>query len=574
MTKVTDYNTYPILNLVLMVLFACIPWVFVAQTGVMFNVNDDVANIVLLRQVFGTGSADTSIFISSILTNCLIFLYRANSDIPWYSLLVYACLFVSQILLFRLIITAKIAPVLRLCLLAVTTLIVLRLALFCSFTASAMMLSNAALLYGLFMHGSKQIIVKITVALLLTVGFLLRPGLFPVTLLAFIPAAIAAVLSKSCSLRSVIQYCLLITAVVGTLHVADLFLESDKKVTFKQANTLRASFSDYAWASNNSELETASFAAGWNSADYYVARYLWWYLDDDVHSAESFKKFAQLNKDKSTFPWSSERLTATFRALKHLTTLFIILMAAWLIAEKGYRNRWLWIVILLTIISIVMLAGIRLPPRAAYPFVLMLMLAPLAGTSKAKANRSGSGFWGGATLLVILVPLAWIAWTDVQLHRSLLNENDIFSDSVESGLQELSRDIPDSIFVPLLLRGYSETSFIRPFQWIEPRPTIPSGWIAQSPVRDPYLESIGFELDRPFIPQLLTRKNVVFYFMSTKADKNTFVLDPFFYYLNSHYGDGVGAARLTPRILKVQWAGPYFWWFFQVDRTETKRLNQ
>ena len=85
-------------------------------------------------------------------------------------------------------------------------------------------------------------------------------------------------------------------------------------------------------------LSITSFAAGWNSADYYVARYLWWYLDDDIHSAESFKKFAQFNKDKSSFPWSSERLTATFRALKHLITLFIILMTAWLIAEKGWRR--------------------------------------------------------------------------------------------------------------------------------------------------------------------------------------------------------------------------------------------
>ena len=57
----------------------------------------------------------------------------------------------------------------------------------------------------------------------------------------------------------------------------------------------------------------------------------------------------------------------------------------------------------------------------------------------------------------------------------------------------------------------------------------------------------------------------MYYFLATKPASNLFVLKPFFSYLNRHYGDGVGAPKLTPRILKAEKAGSDYWWFFQVE---------
>lgn len=564
-----QFMSEPKVSVILFVMMALIPWAVALQTGVMFNVNDDVVNIMLLREVFGAGSADASIFVSSIFTNGLIQLYRINADIPWYSLLVFLSLGIAQLLLLRLIFAAKISLVFRLCLLAITTFTVLRLALFCSFTASAIMLANAALLYGLIMPGTKRVFSRVMVVLLLATGYLLRPGIFPVVLLAFIPAITAAVLSKAITLRSALQYGVMIIAVVGTLYSAEVLLQSDSKAAFKQTNTIRATFSDSAWGA----AETGSVATGWSQADYHTVRALWWYLDSDVHSTESFKKFNLANQQKNIFPWTISTLTGSLKLLKHPATLFTIVLFAWLLTGKGIQQPWLWSTIVLAMLCVLLLAGIRFPDRAAYPLFLMLLLAPLTGYKRTKTIPYMFNFIRDVLLLTLLIPIAWFAWTDVQSHRSMLTTNTALSSSLQTSLQGISVDAPDTLFIPLLLRGYSEASFAIPLHWKNLHPTLPSGWLAQSPVRISSLKSAGFNPDQNLVPQLLAQKSVVYYFLAPKNEVNDAVITPFFTYLNNHYGAGAGNAKLVPQLVKRTKVGNHYWWFFHVEKLSSKNSS-
>jgi hypothetical protein len=246
-----------------------------------------------------------------------------------------------------------------------------------------------------------------------------------------------------------------------------------------------------------------------------------------------------------------------------------MLMIAWLCSDKDHRRPWLWTVVLVSLFCVILLAGIRFPARVAYPLLLMLMLAPLAGMSQTESHHGETGFSRKAFLFAILVPLGWVAWGDNQAHRSNLSNRNIVSHSVETGFQDLSRDRPGSIFVPVPYRGYSATNYVRPFHFEAPPSPIPSGWMAQSPIKNSYLEMNGFDPGHKFVPQLLVRKNVVYYFLATKSDSSLFVLEPFFSYLNRHYGDGASVSKLTPRMLKVEKAGSYYWWFFQVEGVES-----
>jgi hypothetical protein len=548
-------------------LLICIvlPWGFAFYFGPVFEVNDDVANIIIFREVFGDGSADASIFVSAIFTHGFIFLYRVSAEIPWYPLFLFLSIFSAQLLLFHLIWQAKVNSYFKLCLFLVTSAVIFRLVLSCSFTASSLLLCSVALLYGFIGPGAVHPRLKILAMFFLVTGFLLRPGIFPVVGLAFLPVFISALMSRTVDIRKAGNFCLLVLVVVGGLYIADLAVESETRATFKQTNTIRAKFSDTSWGTITEDFKVSSFAAGWSFADYTVARNLWWFMDENIHSPQALEKFTSVNQAGRSVPWSTLEIENSLFFAKYAGCLYLILLFGWLSLANGFRSPQVWMSFAVGFLCLVLLTGIRFPPRIAYPFLLMLALAPL-GTTFLKENRTIKFHWFRPVLLgLMLVPLSWVVFVEVQNQKSLKQDQNILHLAVKSGMDELLQQSPEMLFVPLPMRGFSESSFIDPFHWRNINKSLPMGWLAQSPVRQPYLKSLGFDPSRNVVPQLLKAKDVVWYFLAKSSEVRGGVLDPFMNYLNNHYGEDEGSKRLVPRIQKVKSVGSAVWLFFQVE---------
>jgi hypothetical protein len=303
-----------------------------------------------------------------------------------------------------------------------------------------------------------------------------------------------------------------------------------------------------------------------------VLQKLWWYSDETVFPPESFKRFLQvIQGGAATLPWNVSELTFNLADVRYAGIYYLALLLGWLVLANGFRQPRVWASLGLGFCCLILLSGIRFPARVAYPFVLILALAPLAGGFADQMQHPKSNPFRFAVLTALLCVISWATYTDFAQLRARQQWQHRMSWTLEAGFQKLEKDSPGMLYIPLLMHGFSEASFIEPFGWKELHKTIPTGWLAQSPVREPYLKSLGFDINSKFVPQLLGRKNVLWYFFASGSQINSAVLDPFMQYLNSHYGDGAGEARLTARIRMSEHVGPLVWLCFYIDKQEIKK---
>lgn len=559
-------RTVPYRTLTLLVL-ASLPWCIAFYLGPIFEVNDDVANIILLREVFGAKSADSSIFLSSIATHALIFLYRHVAGIPWYPLLLYLLLASAQYFLLRLIIEAQTSLFFRITMLAILTAVIARLALQCSFTASSILASGAALVFGLVNRDQHRGREWVMIVLVLTAAFLLRPRVFPITVLALLPVLAAFIMDDVGRLRGVARYFALMMVLVGLVYLVDRAVENQAAFKFREANTVRALFTDSFWGTLRREnFDTALSAAGWSIEDYFVAKRLWWFLDEKVHTPSAMKAFVSVNEQRSILPWARQNLVSNLVFTRYAGVLALIGLFAWLLFENNLRPSWTWLVVALALSCVGLLAGVRFPARVAYPFLLLTSLSLLfLGSSGRPVPLLNSAVKKGL-LVIALVTVTWTALIDVRGHGATQERDGLLRERLEAGMNEMLGAAPDAMFVPLMPYGYSEASFITPFESPELRKTLPFGWMGLSPVRRAYLAGMGFDSSKDFVPQLLQRGNVVWYFLTYKAEVQRGVLWPFLRYLNNHYGGGPGAPRLRYRVLMTKEYGRLIWVFFEISR--------
>ena len=95
--------------------------------------------------------------------------------------------------------------------------------------------------------------------------------------------------------------------------------------------------------------------------------------------------------------------------------------------------------------------------------------------------------------------------------------------------------------------------------------TLPSGWMAKSPVATAYLLESGFNINEKLVPQLLNRNGVVWYVLATDEELEEIVFDPFLNYLNRHYGSSAAQERLSLEVLTSKSAGKESWVFFEIN---------
>ena len=543
-----------------------LPWLFAFLFGPVFEVNDDVGNIILFREFFGSGSADSSIFVSTTLTHGMIYLYRALPEVPWYGLALLCSLGSSQLLLLRLIATTISSRLFRVCLVVVVTNVIFYLTLYISFTSSGLLLTSSALLFGSIVPASEKRDYRAIGLALLAFGFLLRPGVFLIAVLLMAPVSVATLLSGRATWQRLLRSWLPHFIVVGSLFIVEWTIESPAKTAFKKENAVRALFSDTSWGNVTEDFQQASFAAGWSAEDYQVVKSLWWFSDEIVHSQDALSNFTMVTQAHDPIPWSVHNLKSHLLSARYGLGLYAVLLCGWLGLLQCYRKPWLWTTVAVGGGCLVLLAGLRFPLRIAYPFLLILSLAPLAGCSK-KTLATKDSPNRSSVLVAMLLFFAWSAWSPVKDHRKGRNALDLLQSSVEDAQREIVEENPDALFVPLSLRGFWQGSFHKPLRPFHLHQSLPTGWLGQSPARDSFLEANGFSKEDPLVPQLLSRRNVYWYFLAKRDDDeiNNVVLNPFIRYLNGHYGAGAGHNELIPRILTARDSSSYVWVFFQVE---------
>lgn len=535
------------------------PWGLAVWFGPEFETNDDAANIVLLRQVYGEGSLDSSIFLSVPLARLLGLLYATLPEVPWYSGLVLGCLLLAQVVLLTAVLRTPRPFWQRGLACAVAACSWVYLGLFPSFTAAALATAGAGLL--IVVQARSRGLLSLGLALVV-LGWALRPDTLPVVLACGVPMAAGSLLSGALPLRRLAIRLGGVLILLALLAGGDRLLHSPQTLEFEAYNRHRAQFSDFAFGRLAADRDAVLAAADWSMADYLVARALWWFADEQVHGRESLARFLEANEAPlHSLGWTPGTFRANLAARWPELLLCVTLMAAALWSGAGRRT---WLPLLLALGLVVFLCGVRFPPRIAVPVLLLVGLVPLfwSGTPRNEGRPIRPGFWmvGAGVLLS-----AWAVSGFIDHARFVK----VFKQTgrvtlVEARRQVAQRSPQPVVYVPLAAgRYWGELDFMAPFREHDWVPAFPVGWMAQGPVRTGALRQLGLDPTQPTVPQLLAHPGVIYYALVDAATAGE-VPRVFLGYLNRHYGAGAGQPALSAEPAGRLEAGSLQWIFFRV----------
>lgn len=487
---------------------------------VHYAVNDDMAITALVKGLFGLAPSAEGVFLSPLLSGLLFLLYKLFPYASWFSLFLYtgvalACFLGCLTILMTIHdLGGKIAGLLG-------------VAFFISFTVFKVNFATVSLL--LWITGCAFLLLAVRrrmsqnvwfwlASAQLAAAYLLRPSLLLIFILMAVPLFLALLLGGE---RRVAWYAfapLLAVLILGLLSSL-ASRGGDAYADYQEFNKIRGEFNDTHRARRTPETPQALFAAQWSNEDYLVSAN-WWLHDSTFFNADQIRTFLDKNASKSS--------TFNIAAVKqnfsdHLSYLTVIL--CWILVlllvnnQQIKKTRTVDLLLYVFLIAVVLLLmGVRFPPRVAFPCFLMLFLNSWIIFDDFQESN------GGLLSLKITIPLLFIIFLtysfvpvisrEIEQVENIKETKEYVDQSLVGVLQ---RNGHDSIIVDVTPHKLPHNCL--PFQENEPilkTRIMPGGWLVGSPAYLDFLQREGLGDRSTAVAAMIDNRRIVFRYWDSR----------------------------------------------------------
>lgn len=550
-----------VFTLALMVAFFCFG-------AVRYEVNDDMAITALVKGLFGLAPGAEGVFISPFLGGVLFSLYKILPNVSWFSLFLYSGVVVScflgglSILLAIRSVSGKIAG------LAGVAFFLSLTAFQINFAAVSLLLWVTGCVY--LLHSVRRGLPENTCFWLasssLAVAYLLRPSLLPILLLLAVPLFFTLLLGGRRVALLVVSP--LLVALTLSLLSGMVIRGGDDYSEYQEFNKIRSEFNDTSRSLRNAQTPQALFAAKWSNEDYLVTQN-WWLHDSTFFNSEQITAFLEKNGSKSA-SFNASDMKRNFSS--HIIYSLVILLWALvlLLANKPTKLTKIQIVNLLLyfflIAVVLILMGIRFPPRIAYPCFLMLFLSSLLFFDDFQESH-------GLFSLKIVPPLLFVfflIYSFAPIARQKIAEVEgtkwakkYIDQSLKTILQTNGSD---SVIVDVN-PGFVPTNYF-PFQENDPilkSRVMPFGWLVGTPAYLDFLQREGLGDRSTVVAKMIDNRRIVFRFWDSQyLPFEAYVKSDFLRHLRQRYTVPGSDRHLELKILNDHREGGNGLVYFQV----------
>lgn len=524
--------------------------------GVMvYEVNDDIGVISLLKGLFGYQSGIDGVFISPALGAVLHLFYKVFPAGPWFSLVLYAGMVLSGFLASYTALSVGRSLGGRLAFLFGVWIFVSLLTIEISFTATCLMLwvTAGGLLFVAIRRGEAWSGMHWLASGQLAFAYLLRPGLLPLLLAFMVPLLVAMLLNRSWWITRNVFLPLFVAMMFGCGF--SLWLSGDASRRYDEFNQIRAEFTDTQRSSMTANTRAALFAVGWSYEDYMVMKN-WWFHDGTIFSAKNIKNFLDLNSDKEQM-FSVKALKDCITGNTRLIGLLLAWGGLWAMVCVRKRTNILWIFVLLCLfIEIFFLMGVRFPRRISVPgFYLLFSYGFVIFACESNDFKFFKFFkFIETTLSVVIVSGIFLifsqdykdvvaSYSDRLLMKQYLDRS--VMDVVEmNGKETVLADVSPHV-LPLNYFPFNENDPILQV------PVLGTGWLVESPVYLEQLRQVGLQRRDVAVPSMIDNRRMVLRFWdSSWLSFNSYVRGAFLQHLRQHYDVPASGRTVDVKILK------------------------
>lgn len=528
---------------------------FISLGSIRYEANDDMAVISLVKGLFGLTPSAEGVFISPFLGGTLFFLYKFFPAVSWFSLLLYIGLVLAcfsgcmTILMTIRSVGGKIAG------LTGVAFFICLIAMQISFAAVSLLLWVTGCIF--LLHAVRRNLPKNLwfwlAAAQLAAAYLLRPSLLPLFLLVAVPLFLTLVLRGE---RRVALYTLtpLIVVLILSLLSGMVIRSGDAYTKYEEFNKVRSEFTDTSRSFYNALTPLAVFQAGWSADDYNVSQN-WWLYDSTFFSTEKIKLFLENNSEASSV-FDIEFAKENFVIYIVYFSIIIMWLFVVFFSNKLRANREINIIyacIFVFLISVVLvLMGIRFPPRISFPLFFMLFLN--STTIFGDTGKDASSLFLKITPPLIFVIFMAYVFTPIASQKmdeikKIKDEKTYMEQSLEVVLQ---MNGTDSIIVDVNPHVLPNTAL--PFRENDPQlktRVMPGGWLVGAPVYFDFLQREGLGDGSNTVAAMIDNRRLVFRFWDApRLPFNEYVEKYFLKYLRQRYTVPGSDRTIELKILK------------------------
>lgn len=540
----------------------------------IYETNDDIGMIALLSGQLGIKASADAIFLSIPLGKLLYQLYKFNSSVPWYGLVMYGALVLGCTIGLRAIVEVPTATRNKIICAAAILGFYITIATRLNFTSVSLFLwftVNVRIIQANLSNRSFSA-TDLASGCLLSLSYLIRPDILPVALMFSVPTVVTLCMSPRKKMLVAILVPLGMAMVMETTF-AQIEHKTAEYSSFSEFNKVRGDFTDTALGDPNSQTSQALNKAGWNTADYYVAKQ-WWFHDSSLFNAQKFKSFITYNNNHTYSIVSLRRGLEYLLEQKANLCVVLLCLVIFLInrqqpASLGRnRQRIILLALFATILSFMLLTMIRFPLRIAIPVFANLVLLgivfrPFVGDVLSIKNGRLSWAIFSACFAGVLYMIASNCSSLIELLPEIRQVNEYSSVSIKKAQAIVGED---AIF---LNAGLGNAGFnldtinpLREYQDVVPFIKFPMGCSIASPAYNAFLRDNGLIDREHVVSRMINNGRIVMCYWDTPLNPFYSYMQVFLNHLQAHYGPLFPNKSIQVQIILDRRTSNYNGWVF------------
>lgn len=534
----------------------------------------------MIRLLSGRNGLDATpdaVFLSLPLGAMLFKLYQIALNVPWYGLFLYSWLIAGCAVGLKIIMESESATANRI--ICAIAFLGFYSHLICQLNFAGVSLflwlvAIAAITRSNLNHKNGHVD-HLIYGLMLAVSFLIRPDILLVSLVFSTPGIATLPFSSTRKKLAALLIPLLMALAISTA-CNRIYRTSPEYRSYAEFNKSRSDLLDL----HVGESATAPFDAirlsGWNIYDYILAGN-WWLHDATIYNKKSFEFFTEQNSSKFSKMFSvnsSISAVNTFKLPLIITAicLLLTLSSTPLIRRiEGWRLYAVSGSVAITLGAIILMSGIRFPPRVALPvFCYLILLLAIASAIFTKRNFPIGPIRLLISSVCVIAVTAGVFLILKEEYQKRLMAGQIkgFTDTT---IQQVVNNTPaDTVLVTANISGYSyKSEAIHPLREFRNSLAIqdfPGDWLTASPPYNRFLQKNGF-IDRTHtVPRMIDNDRVLFSFWQSPNENFELFSHDFLAHLNGRYSTEFPGKTLqiVPLFDNRGVRGNFGWVFFRI----------